>query len=99
MTQTATPYRTPGKMLGEPAPYLSQFLTCPFCDACPAFLYHHADACPWWKAYLAAGKKMRPSILDDHMNMTDGEWAAVRALVPPPPRPPSLWQRLRARFV
>jgi len=73
-------YREPARVLSEPAPYLDSSVDCPFCCAMPAMLYFHPDDCPWWRAYVAAGKKMRPRAVGGEM--TQEEWAAVLALAP-----------------
>lgn len=55
------PYRVAGtvEVIPEAPVYLSKFDPCTHCDAIDAMLYPHTDNCPWWIAYLAAGRRMK----------------------------------------
>lgn len=82
-----TAYRKSGTIFVEPPPYLNPNTDCPFCHGCPNLLYFHQSWCYWWRAYVKAGRKMRPRFskyrTQEYVyNHAPGEVDAVLAIAP-----------------
>lgn len=93
-------YREPARAVVPPAPYMSPFANCPLCGANPGLLFPHLATCEWLQAYEAADRRMAEGTGPwfhnrAWRNMSADDYAAVWALRPKPPSPPTWWARAK----